>query len=204
MPISGIAQRGIEDYIAEKLYAALLERCVTEISPSDPSRVAHVIIGKPTSERRDESVLSIMMQHPLGPSKDTEMLALGVPMDESVRPYNIPPETFGGAVHHTVVGTVWIAIREREDYADAIRIISSIFERVSATINKDRRLCPLVDDFGNTLYKLETFRSEGYETGGRQVAINHRWVDFRGLVVRSNCRDNKINRNNSKGESVWD
>ena len=190
----GITQEGIEAILAHKLHEALLKHCITDMPITDPSRANHVVLGKPTSERRDESVISIMMQNPLGPSKDSERLVQGIPFDESVRPYIFPPESIKGMVTETGVGVVWVAIREMKDYSQAMGIISSTVERVKVVINRAEGLVPLYDDFGNFLFKLETFRAAGYETGGRNVAINHRFIDFRGLVARTNCRDGKTGR----------
>lgn len=185
-----LKQRGMEAVLAQRLFKALKKVCIEDVALDDPSRANHVVLGKPTVERRDEIVISIMFQNPLGTGKDTERLLQGYPYDESLRPYQFPGgETFGGAVFDTVIGVVWVAIRKMKDYNLAIEIISSVAERVRWAINQYPGLDAACDDYGNHLFRLETFRGAGYETGGRNVAINHRFIDFRGLIARTNRRN---------------
>ncbi len=189
-----VTDRGIDSVVAHKLVEVFRDRCIESVPDDDDSKADHVVLGKPTVERRDEIVIAVMMEHPLGRSQSTDKVlsSWSHTSDEEARPYTFPPESIGGMLVDVIIGTVWISIREMEDYEDSIDIISSVAERVRAAINRDSRLKRLCDDFGNMLFKLETFRGQGHETGGKGVAINHRWVDFRGLVARSNRRDDVI------------
>jgi len=192
MPTEIVTKHGIEAVVAKALMKALTKSCITEVPAEDMSRANHVIIGKPTNERADEIVIAIMMEHPFGPKFDRAPLLTMSQADPQTRPMRFPGETLGGMDVSMEIGTVWISIREKMPYEEAIEVISSVRERVKATINRDSSLVPLQDDYGNFLYRLETFQAEGYETGGRQVSINHRWVDFRFFVAVTNCRDDDI------------
>ncbi|MCP4537697.1 MAG: hypothetical protein GY832_11160 [Chloroflexi bacterium] len=187
--MSNITKQGIESVLAHKLHEVLTKWCVTDVPGSDPTRANHVVLGKPTSERRDEIVISIHMQHPLGPNADKDELVSGRPRTTADRPNYFPAETFGGTEVRRILGAVQINIRQKLPYSEAVDIIASVIERVRAAINREKSLVPLADDWGNSLFKLETFQAYGHASGGGNVAINTRWIDWRAYIGSTNCRD---------------
>lgn len=184
-----IEKKGIEAVLAHKLLEVLTEWCITDVPSDDPSRANHVILGKPTSERRDDIVISIHMQHPLGPNADRDELVSGRPRTTADRPNYFPAETFGGTEVRRIVGAVQVNIRENMPYAEAVDIIASVIERVRAALNREKSLVPLADDWDNSMFKLETFQAYGHASGGGNVAINTRWIDWRAYISSTNCRD---------------
>lgn len=182
-----VEKAGIEAVLAAKLKTVLLKWCITDVATTDPSRANHVVLGKPTRELRDSIVISIRMQHPLGPNADKDNIVSGKPTTTGERPWDWPKELGGGRMEK-YLGTVEINIRDREEYEDAINIIASLYERVKAAINRDPDLIPLEDDWGNTLMVLETWQAYGHESGGGTVSISRRWVDWRAFVYRVDCR----------------
>lgn len=182
-----VEKRGIEAVLAQKLYEVLTKWCIIDVAAGDPSRADAVVLGKPTRELRDEIVISIHMQHPLGPSADKDELVSGAPREPDERPWNWPKE-FGGGKTEKIVGAVQINIRQKLSYDEAVEIIASVVERVKAAINQDRDLIPLKDDWGNTLLVLETFQASGHAGGGGEVSINLRWIDWRAFIARRDCR----------------
>ncbi len=187
--MAGITKQGIESILAHKLQEVLTEHCITDVPGSDPSRANHVLLGKPTSERRDEIVISIHMQHPLGPNADKDELVSGRPRTTADRPNYFPAETLGGTEVRRILGAIQINIRQKLPYSEAVDIIASVIERVRAAINRDKSLVPARDDWGNNLFKLETFQAYGHASGGGNVSINTRWIDWRAYISSTNCRD---------------
>jgi len=188
MTLAGIAERGIEAILAHMLHTVLLEWCITNVSADDPSRASHVVLGKPTRELRDSKVVSIRMQHPLGPAADKDEVVSGSPRGQDERGHYFPPETMGGMIVEKMIGCIEVRIREKLSYPDAVEVNASLIERIKKAINTDSRLGLLKDDFGVTLFKLETFQATGHASGGGDVSINVRWVDWRGFTCRTNCR----------------
>ena len=182
-----VEKRGIEAVLAQKLHEVLTKWCITDVAANDPSRADAVVLGKPTRELRDEIVVSIHMQHPLGPSADQDELVSGTPRQPDERPWNWPKE-FGGGKVEKIVGAVQLNIRQKLSYDEAVEIIASVVERVKAAINRDRDLVPLADDWDNTLLVLETFQASGHAGGGGEVSINLRWIDWRAFIARRDCR----------------
>lgn len=182
-----VEQLGIESILAKQLETVLTEWCITNVATTDPSRADHVVLGKPTRELRDAIVVSIYMQHPLGINADKDAYVSGKPTTQKERPWDWVKELGGGKVEK-YVGTIEIAIRERESYRDAVDTTASLYERVKAAINRDSSLVPLEDDWGNTLMWIETFQAYGHESGGGTVSISRRWVDWRAFVYRRDCR----------------
>ena len=183
-----IEKAGIEAVLAKALHAAVTKWCITNVPVKDESRANWVVLGKPTRELRDNIVISIHMQHPLGPNADTDNIVSGKPTTSGERPWDFPKELGGGRMEK-YLGCVEINIREREAYEDAVNVISSLYERVKAAINRDPSLVPLEDDWGNTLMVLETWQAYGHESGGGSVSISRRWVDWRAFVYRVDCRE---------------
>lgn len=182
-----IEKHGIEAVLALKLHEVLTKWCITDVVSDDPSRADAVVLGKPTRELRDEVVISIHMQHPLGPTADRDSSASGPPKRQDERPWNWPKEIGGGRMEK-IVGAVQINIREKLAYDEAVEIISAVVERVKAAINRDTSLVPLSDDWGNKVQVLETFQASGHAGGGGEVSINLRWIDFRAFIHRRDCR----------------
>ena len=176
-----ITQSGIESVLAHALKTALTEWCITNVPASDESRADNVILGKPTRERRDQITISIHMQHPLGPAADKDAIATGSPM--------YPPETVGGHIVEKMMGTVQVNIRQDTSYEEAVDVIASVVERVKKCITTESDLVPLVDSWGNRLIRLETFQASGHASGGSNISINLRWIDWRAFVSKTNCRD---------------
>ena len=183
-----IEKRGIEAVLAQELYKVLTKWCITDVAANDPSRADAVVLGKPTRELRDEIVISIHMQHPLGPSADRDEIVSGTPRQREERPW-IWPKEFGGGKVEKMVGAIQVNIRQKLAYDEAVEIISSVVERVKAALNTDRDLVPLSDDWGNTLQVLETFQASGHAGGGGEVSINLRWIDWRAFISRRDCRE---------------
>lgn len=182
-----VEKRGIEAVLAQKLYTVLTQWCITDVAADDPSRADAVVLGKPTRELRDEIVISIHMQHPLGPAADKDELVSGTPKQPDERPWNWPKE-FGGGRVEKVVGAIQANIRQKLPYAEAVEIIASVVERIKAAINRDKDLASLDDDWGNTLLVIETFQASGHAGGGGGVSINLRWIDWRAFIARRDCR----------------
>jgi hypothetical protein len=104
-------------------------------------------------------------------------------------PYVWPVETSGGMRTETVIGAIQVNIRERESYADNAKAINAaVIARIRNAINQDASLRPFHDDFGNFVSRVETFQASGYQSGGGNVSINVRWVDWRAVVHSTNCR----------------
>jgi hypothetical protein len=179
-----VVKLGIESVLAEKLLEVLTKHCITDVT--DDSEADHVILGKPTEELRESIVISIHMQHPLGPSADTDAIMVGTPRQVNERPDRYPAEF--GSIIWKIIGAVQINVRQRESYDEAIKIISTIYERVKYAIDNDPDLASLSDDWGNTMFRLRTFQAAGYASGGGDISINIRWVSFRADVVRPVCR----------------
>lgn len=189
MTLSGIAERGIEAMLAEKLVDVLTDWCITQVDEDDPSRADHVVLGKPTRELRDENVISIHMQHPLGPQADRDEPVSGTPRGQDERGHYFPAETMGGMIVEKMIGCVQVNIRQRLAYTDAVEVNAAIVQRIKAAINRDKDLVPMTDDFGATLFKLETFQASGHASGGGNVSINIRWIDWRAFIAITNCRN---------------
>jgi len=184
MPVEKL---GIESVLAAALKTVVTKWCITDVAADDPSRANWVVLGKPTRELRDDIVVSIHMQHPLGINADKDAMVSGKPTTTAERPWDWPKELGGGKVEK-YLGCIEINIREREEYEDSVSIISSVYERVKAAVNRDPDLVPLTDDWGNTLMILETWQAYGHESGGGAVSISRRWVDWRAFVYRVDCR----------------
>lgn len=188
MTLAGITERGIEAMLAEVLDTVLTEWCITNVPTTDPSRANHVVLGKPTRELRDANVVSIRMQHPLGPAADKDETVSGTPRGQDERGHYFPHETMGGAIFEKIIGCIEVRIRQKLAYPDAVEINAPLVERIKRAINTDYRLRTLTDDFGVTLFKIETFQASGHASGGGNVSINVRWIDWRAFTARSNCR----------------
>lgn len=179
----------LEAKLAHVLKDVIGDHCINYVAPDDTSKANHVIIGKPTRELRDEIVVSVHMDHPLGPIMDRDDRVSGLRGGLSNRPYVIPNETIGGMTVDEIIGGVQIRARRRETSEDATFIIKPVHVRIKRAINRDKRLRLIQDDLGNTMFTIHTFRAVGYESGGGDVTINTRWVNFRALACYSNCRD---------------
>ena len=180
--------RTIEAMLAHTMAEVLTDWCIERVAPDDDSVVKSVIIGKPTSELGNPPVISIHTQHPLGPPKDTDHIAMGAPRGPEERPYKWPVETTGGMRTDLMIGTVQINIREQSKAADAAWIIGAIASRVRKAINQDPRLATLVDDMGDYMSRVETFQHSGHTGGGSSTTTHIRWVDFRATIHSTNCR----------------
>lgn len=174
--------------VAETLHEALLRECKTSVPTSDPSRADHVIIGKPTTELRDNIVVSIHMNHPLGPGSDTDANISGPPMSSKDRPLKFPAETSGGMRTELIIGAVEIRTRQRLEFSEAMWVEGAINARIKGAINQAPELRYLKDDFGNFMSRIETFKHSGYTSGGGKVSIGAGWVDWRAVVHTTNCR----------------
>jgi hypothetical protein len=178
----------IEAMLAETIKDAVEKKCVTEIPDDDDSRADHVIIGKPTRELRDEMVISIHMRHPFGPRMDKDTAVHGLPRSSDSGPWVFPAETMGGMRVERIIGCVQIRLRKRQNAEEASWLFEPVKERIRQAINCDASLSSLSDDFGNTMFWIETFRATGYDSGGGEVSLTNQWVDFRAFVSSTNCR----------------
>lgn len=175
-----------EAMLADKLQTALTTHLITNVEYDDPSRADHVIIGKPTKELKDRIVISVHTQHPFGPTVDKDASISG--LSSGNRPYYWPKETFGGMETEEIIGCVQINIRERMPPEEAVWVNSIITHRVKKAINEDPELEAFSDGLGNSVSLIETFRAVGYASGGDKVSVYFRWVDWRAMLHRSNCR----------------
>jgi hypothetical protein len=178
----------IEGEIADTMLEVLTYWCITNVDAEDPSRANHVILGKPTSQLSSAIVVSIHMLHPLSLSKGGEDLVEGTPRTQKERPYQFPPETWGGMRTELLVGAVQVNYREKEDYEGAIPIISRVTNRVKQGINQDSRLAYLTDDMGNFMSEIETFTAEGVQSGGDNITVDRHWVSWRAWVHSTHAR----------------
>jgi hypothetical protein len=179
----------VESMAAQTLRGVLQEWLIDRVPSDDGSRVHHVIVGKPTRELRDEMVVSVHMDHPFGPKMDKSTNISGLGGGLSGRPYVFPGETTGGMKIEEIIGCVQVRVRQRLAAEDASKLMYPILARIRQALNRDERLRFIEDGFGNYMFRIETFRATGYESGGGDVTINSKWVDFRALVCYSNCRD---------------
>ena len=179
----------IEALMADRIHDAVERWCKTDVPLDDEARANEVIIGKPTVEIKKDIVLSVHMQHPFGPVRDRDTTVSGAGTGGLTgRPYFFPMETMGGARIEEVVGCVQVRIRKKMKYDDAVWLIAAVIERAKQAINRDTTLRRISDDLGNTMFLIEAFRVDGYESGGGRMSVNFRWVDFRAYVTCTNCR----------------
>jgi len=181
--------QAIEHLIAETLMEVHMDWLVNEVSTHDKSRANSVILGKPTSELRSPIVVSIHTQHPLGPPEDVDKNISGGPRTQSERPWRFPAESTGGATVSAIFGATQVRIREDMSHSEALRIKAAVVTRIKQAINKDTRLRVLEDDFGNTMFWIETFEHPGYAAGGGDVSIFIEWVSWRAFICSSTARD---------------
>jgi len=182
-----VTERGIEDYLGTLLKVVLNEALITNVDASDDSRANEVVLGKPTTERRQPKVVSIWIHHPLSLSKD---------MDEDVdgrRSSGDPnwwPSEMGADRYgmERIIGAIQINIREQLEYSDALQIISSLKRRTVKALDTDARLkVNLTDDFDFTMIKFETFQAAGVDSGGQRTSIHNEWVSWRAYVSKPKC-----------------
>ena len=67
-----VRQKGVEALLGALLLTVLEEALITDVDSGDDSRADVVVLGKPTTERREEKVVSIWMHHPLGLGRDKD------------------------------------------------------------------------------------------------------------------------------------
>jgi len=177
----------IEALIIEEMWKGCLKACQTDIPEGRIDRANHVVIGKPDEELADEVVVSVHNQNPFGKSEDADVNVTGlIPGPYSGGPYEFPAETIGGMRVDKLIGTVQINIREDVPFEEAMWISGAIKQRVSDVINKWPAFCGLADDMGNYLWRIETYRAYGYDSGGGDVSIHFRWVGFRAYIAYRN------------------
>lgn len=179
----------IESLLGDTLVEVITDHCMTNVSSEDQSRANHVVLGKPTSELRDNCVVSIHTQHPLGPEQDTDRRVEGSPRERSERPWVFPRESYGGAKFDMMYGTVQVRMRERMQHKKALAIKAVVAHRIKYAIERDTRLRVLSDDLGNTMLMIETFKHSGHAAGGGDVSVFIEWVDWRALIVSDNRRN---------------
>lgn len=187
---TGLELNQIEAMIVERIWQGCLDACKDDISEDDPSRADHVIIGKPTDELADETVVSVFPQHPFGEREDADEQMTGlIPGPYSGGPYNFPAETIGGMRVDKMIGAVQINCRLDLPASEAVWINAVIKQRVANVINQSVLLeHGIEDDMGNFLWHIETFRSFGYDGGGGEVSTHTRWVGFRAYIAYRNDR----------------
>jgi len=171
--------------ILTNMKTALTEWCITDVDSDDPSKADHVIIGKPTEELSDEIVVSIHIRHPLGIEQDRDKDVTG---KSTQTRWKFPGETFGGMRVEEIVGTVQIRARKDLTYENATLLFSPLTQRVLDAINRDYLLTALTDSTGRTMFLIEAYRREGYESGGGEVSIDTQWIDWVAYVSSTNCR----------------
>jgi len=141
--------------------------CKTDIEKKNSARADHVIIGKPGEELTDRIVVSVHAQSPFGKSEDADVQVTGlIPGPYSGGPYEFPAETMGGMRVDKLIGTVQVNIREDIPVEEATWIHGALKQRISDVINRWPAFDGLADDMGNYLWKIETYRSFGYDSGG--------------------------------------
>jgi hypothetical protein len=178
--------QSMEALLAHTLLDAITKRCITDVPPDDSGRTDQVVLGKLTRELRDENVIAVHMQHPLGPSIDRDGMA-GAPRNQD-QPWDWPPETLGGMRTERIDGAVEIRLRKKLEYTDAVDIFAVVIQRVKDAINREESLRTLTDQMGNTMSIIEAFEAPGYAAGGGNVSINIRWVNWRAFVHSTNAR----------------
>lgn len=157
--------------------------CKTDIPKGNMARADHVIIGKPGEELTDRIVVSIHDQSPWGKAEDADANVTGlIAGPYSGGPYVFPAETIGGMRTDKLIGTVQINIREDINIEDAIWIHGALKERINAAINHSDVWRGLADEMGNYLWKMETYRSFGYDSGGGDISVHFRWIGWRAYV----------------------
>ncbi|MHC4542922.1 MAG: hypothetical protein ACYSYL_00145 [Planctomycetota bacterium] len=179
----------IESLLGDTLHEIITDWCITNVSTEDLSRADHVVLGKPTSELRDNIVVSVHTQHPLGPEKDTDQRVEGKPRTWEERPWQFPRESHGGARFQMMYGAIQIRMRERNRHRVALAHKSVVAHRIRRAIERDTRLRVLEDDLGNTMLMIETFRHSGHAAGGGNVTVFIEWIDWRALIVSDNRRN---------------
>jgi len=174
--------------IADKLLSVLTKWLITNVDEDDDSRANRVILGKPTDELRYNVVVSIHLDHPLGPAQDTDFNAMGTPRSTEERPYKWPTETTGGMHTRQIIGAIQINIRETLPYEAAKAINGAVATRIELAIRRDNELRSFHDDFGQFVSIIDTFRGYGYQAGGGNTSIHIRWIDWRAVIHSENCR----------------
>ncbi len=180
--------RDILAVMARTIKMVLEDWCINYVPASDPSRANHVILGKPTRELKDEIVISIYMNHPLGRGVDQDQLADGPPRKQDERPWKWPMESRGGMHNEKIIGGIQVNYRRNRGYEDAVQEIGPIMTRVKRGINNDARLKRLEDDMGNIMSSIQAITTQGHTSGGGDVTIDRQWVTFRAWVHSSNVR----------------
>jgi len=179
-----------EAMLADKIRDAIEEWTITDIPQDDESRASTVIIGKPTTELKQDIVISVHMRHPLGPSRDRDQNVTGTARGGMTNsPWHWPRETIGGMRTTEVTGDIQIRLRKKVAADVAGWIISAVKERCVQAINKDWRLNAFSDDFSNFVSIVEAYRNDGYDSGGGSTTIHIGWVDFRAYVHHTNVRE---------------
>ena len=182
-----VEKAGIEAVLFEELYTVLVEHCIDDVNSDDESRCDAVVPGKPTKERGDDIVVSVLMEHPLGLSAERDDIATSFSRLASERPNWFPPEMGGGMVE-VIHGAIQINIKEELPYEEAVKIMSSLKERVKWALNTDSRLQgSLADEWGNTVIKFETYQATGATTGGQNTTIHTRWINWRAYIYQVRC-----------------
>lgn len=179
----------LESLMGHTIRDVLEDWCINNVDDDDLTKAAYALLGKPTKELRSRIVVSVHMQHPLGPDKDQDHNVMGPPRSEAERPLKFPGESIGGARWEMVFGAIQVRIREDLPHKDAMNTVAVVVDRIKSGINRDSRLRALRDDLNNVMVWIETFRHSGHAAGGGNVSIFIRWVDFRAVVVSSNVRE---------------
>lgn len=181
--------KAMESLLGDTLKEVLTDYCINNVDSDDTTKANYVVMGKPTSELRSAIVVSVHMQHPLGPDKDVDKLVEGAPRSAEERPLTFPRESIGGATFEMITGAVQVRIKEGKNHQAALNTKSVTVDRIKKAIKTDSRLRVLKDDLGNTMTWIEVFRHSGHAAGGGEVSIFIEWVDFRAIVVSSNSRN---------------
>lgn len=182
------APHSIQSLIASTIKEVITDWCIDYVPADDPSRADHVVLGKPTRELKDNVVISIYMNHPLGRGADKDEFASGPPRAQDERPYKWPMESCGGMTTEKIIGGVQINYRRKKNYEGAIKEIGPILARIKQGINNDSRLDRLEDDLGSYMSSIQAIRTEGYTSGGGDITLERTWVTFRAWVHTDNSR----------------
>lgn len=162
-------------------------RLVDEIPRGAPERVDVVAVGK-YIEELDGIIVTVHSDHPLGVGQSRVNANIeGVESTSLLKGWNLPPESLGGSKWERWPGTVQVRMLKDVDQLTGLKIIEHVCARIGIVINGEV-IVPIRDEYGYTIFHLTTVGTIGYASGGGDISVNTRWVDFAALVSSSRLR----------------
>ena len=147
----------------------------------DPARLDVVVVGKYIEELAGINV-SVHSDHPLGIGQQRVNQNIeGVQSTSLLKGWKLPAETIGGSKFDRWPGTVQVRMLKDVDQKTGLKIIEHVCARIGVVINSEP-ICPIRDEYGYTIYHVTTTGTIGYASGGGDISVATRWVDFAGLV----------------------